>query len=342
MQKMKFYKLIIVLIGISTVISCKNEPKSLSDLQSNFYEIQHNGLRLGDSLNVYFFKNQDLVDSVELTLNGKLVKNHIVMDSSNTNLGINKLEIKVYAGSSLILGETNVPILNSTKETPIPFEIVKEYSHPKELFTEGFFFHNQRMYESSGHYKKSKLVTYLLGSTDYLQEVPQNASLFSEGIALLNGKIYQLTYREKKALVYDAENLRLIEEIPMPSAMKEGWGLTSDGEFLIASDGTQTLYFMDERLNVKRKIQVAGYQSVYTYINEMEFIEGKIYANVWTTNFVLEINPETGAVERYFDLTSINEATGSDDVLNGIASYGNNILVTGKNWNKIYELSEKK
>ncbi len=335
-------KIFYLIIGLLFIVSCKNEPKSLSDLQSNFYEIQHNGLRLGDSLNVFFFKNPDVVDSVELTLNGKLVKNHIVMDSSNTNLGINNLKIKVYAGGSPILGETNVPILNSTKETSIPFEIVKEYPHPKELFTEGFFYYNQKIYESSGHYKKSKLVTYSLGSTNYLQEVLQDVSLFSEGIALLNGKIYQLTYREKKALVYDAESLKLVEEIPMPSAMKEGWGLTSDGEFLIASDGTQILYFMDERLNVKRKIQVAGYQSVYTYINEMEFINGKIYANVWTTNFVLEINPETGAVERYFDLTSINEATGSDDVLNGIASYGNNILVTGKNWNKIYELSEKK
>ena len=335
---MKLTKIFFVLIGIATIISCKNEPKSLSDLQSNFYEIQHNGLRLGDSLNVYFFKNQDLVDSVELTLNGKLVKNHIVMDSSNTHLGINKLEIKVFAGSSPIIGETNVPILNSTKETSIPFEIVKEYPHPKELFTEGFFFHNNRIYESAGQYKKSKLVTYSLGSTNYLQEVKQDTQLFSEGIAFLNGKIYQLTYREKKALVYDAESLKLIEEIPMPSAMKEGWGLTSDGEFLIASDGTQTIYFMDERLNVKRKIQVAGFQSVYTYINEMEFINGKIYANVWTTNFILVIDPSTGAVEQYYDLSSISETKGSDDVLNGIALKGSQLLVTGKNWEKIYVL----
>ena len=339
---MKVYKLILVLIGITTIISCGNEPKSLSDLQSNFYEIQHNGLRLGDSLNVFFFKNPDLVDSVELTLNGKLVKNHIVMDSSNTHLGINNLKIKVYAGGSPILGETNVPILNSFKETPVEFEIVKEYPHPAELFTQGFFFHNNKIYESAGQYKKSKLVTYSLGFTNYSQEVKQDANLFSEGIALLNGKIYLLTYREKRALVYDVQTLKLIEEIPMPSEMKEGWGLTSDGEFLIASDGTQTIYFLDERLNVKRKIQVAGHQSVYTYINEMEFINGKIYANVWTTNFVLVIHPETGAVERYYDLTSLNQSTGSDDVLNGIASYGNNILVTGKTWNKIYELSEKK
>lgn len=340
-KNLKMKKLYYFAFCLFLIISCNNEPKSLSDLESNFYEIQHNGLRLGDSLNVFFFKNPDVVDSVELTLNGKLVKNHIVMDSSNTNLGINNLKIKVYSGDSPILGETNVPILNSFKETPVEFEIVKEYPHPAELFTQGFFFHNNKIYESAGQYKKSKLVTYSLGQTNYLRETKNDDRTFAEGAALLNGKIYQLTYRQRDIFVYDGNSLQLIETLQLPSVLKEGWGITTNGKELIVTDGTQHIYFFDEKFNLQRKIQIAGYASIYNQLNEMEFINGKIYANVWQTNYILIINPNSGAVERYYNLASISETKGADDVLNGIASYGNNILVTGKNWTKIYEVAAK-
>ncbi|SMC32662.1 glutaminyl-peptide cyclotransferase [Moheibacter sediminis] len=338
---MKLLKIIIVLIGLITIISCKNEPKSLSDFKSNFYEIQHNGLRLGDSLNVYFFENEDLVKSVEIIWNGKLLKNHTIMDSTNTSLGINNLKIKVNLENNSISGETNVPILNSFKETLVEFEVVKEYPHPQELFTQGFFFHNNKIFESAGQYKKSKLVTYNLGSTNYLQEKKLDDRSFAEGAALLNGKIYQLTYRERDIFVYDEKTFELIETLKLPSILKEVWGITTNGKELIVADGTQNIYFFDEKFNLQRKIQIAGYASIYNQLNEMEFIQNKIYANVWQTNYVLIINPVSGAVEQYYDLASLSQTKGSDDVLNGIAAYGNNILVTGKNWNKIYELSVK-
>src|SRR5690606_3504826 len=168
------------------VVSCQNDVKSLSDLKSNFYELPHNGLRLGDSLNIYFFKNQDKVDSVELTMNGQSFRNHSVMDNSNTRLGVNDLKIKVHTGNSIITGEVQVPILNSERETPVKFELINQYPHPKELFTQGFFYENGKIYESSGQYGKSKLKTYKLGTTQYLEEVKQDPKIFSEGIALLN------------------------------------------------------------------------------------------------------------------------------------------------------------
>lgn len=331
-------KKIIGILFLILIVSCKNEVKSLSDLQSNFYELQHNGLRLGDSLNVYFFKNQDLVDSVELTLNGKPIPNHFVMDASNTLLGMNNLKIKVHLGEEFINGETNVPILNSTKETAIPYEVLKEYTHPQELFTQGFVYQNNKIYESSGQYGKSKIVTYSPGSTQYLQETKLDAKVFAEGITLLDGNLFVLTYRERKILVYDAETFAFKEEIPMPSLLKEGWGMTTNGKEIIVSDGTQNLYFFDAKFQLKRKIQVAGYESVYTYLNELEYIDGKIFANVWTTNFILVIHPDSGAVEQFYDLTKLSESKGSDDVLNGIARMGDNLLVTGKNWKKIYAL----
>lgn len=331
-------KKIIGILFLILIVACKNEVKSLSDLQSNFYELQHNGLRLGDSINVYFFKNQDLVDSVELIWNGKSIPNHFVMDSTNTLLGVNNLKIKVHLGEEFINGETNVPILNSTKETSVSYEIVKEIPHPQELFTQGFLYEKDKIYESSGQYGKSKIVTYLPGVTQYSQETKLDAKFFAEGIALLNGDLFVLTYRERKILIYDAPTLTFKEEIPMPNFLKEGWGMTSNGNELIVSDGTQNLYFFDEKFQLKRKIQVAGYESVYTYLNELEYINGKIFANVWTTNFILVINPSTGAVEKFYDLTKLSETKGSDDVLNGIAWKDNQLWVTGKNWEKIYVL----
>lgn len=340
-MKIKVKKYIGLLVFLLILSSCNQKVKNLSDLGSNFYEIQHNGLRLGDSLNIYFLKNQDLVDSVELTMNGMSFQNHSIMNSSNTKLGINNLKIKVHLEDSFITGESHIPILNSVKETPIEYEVVKEYPHPAELFTQGFFFHNNRIYESAGQYGKSKLVNYALGTTQYIQEKLQDKDDFSEGIALLNGRIYQLTYRQREIFVYDESSLELKETLKLPETVKEGWGMTTNGVELIVSDGTQNIFFFDEEFRLQKKIQVAGYESVYTNLNELEFINGKIYANVWTTNFVLIINSETGAVEHYYDLAPLNQSKDSDDVLNGIAAYGNNLLVTGKNWNKIYELSVK-
>src|SRR5690606_17310011 len=138
---------------------------------------------------------------------------------------------------------------------------------------------------------------YTLGSTNYLQEQKQDDNVFSEGAALLNGKIYQLTFRQRSVFVYDAKSLDLVNTLQLPHNLKEGWGMTTNGKELIVTDGSQHIYFFDEQLKLLRKIQVAGFASVYTNLNEMEFIQNKIYANIWQTNFILVINPASGAVE---------------------------------------------
>lgn len=334
-------KSIFVLFALVALGSCENKISSLSELKSNFYEFKEKAIHSGEVLSITFGSNADKIDSVSLTLNGKSFKNNTRLDSANSTLGLNKLQMKVYMDGDFIWGETVVSVLSSFKETPVEFEVVKEYPHPAELFTEGFFFFNNRIYESAGQKGKSKLVSYLPGSINYIQEKKQDAEDFSEGIALLNNKIYQLTYRQRKIYVYDHNTLELTEMLRLPEMVKEGWGMTSNGQELIVSDGTQNIFFFDERFNLQRKIQVAGYVSIYTNLNELEFINGKIYANIWQTNYILVINPESGAVEQYYDVTSLSETRGNDDVLNGIALKGNNLLITGKNWNNIYELISK-
>ena len=334
-------KIFCALLGLFLISSCENKITSLGELQSNFYAFKEKPLHLGEILNVEFNANLDKIDSVSMTLNGKSFQNNSPLDSTNSTLGLNKLQMKVYIDNDYILGETDVPVLSSFKETPVEFEVAKEYPHPTELFTEGFFFHNNKIYESAGQKGKSKLVNYSLGTTRYIQEKKQDAEDFSEGIALLDGKIYQLTYRQRKIFVYDENSLALLETLQLPQMVREGWGMTTNGKELILSDGTQNIFFFDAKFNLQRKIQVAGYVSIYTNLNELEFINNEIYANVWQTNYILVINPETGMVKRYYDLTTLSETTQNDDVLNGIASYNGNLLVTGKNWNKIYELTSK-
>lgn len=330
-----------ILLGLVLLASCKKEVSNLSDLKSNFYAFKENPTHLGENLKVEFGAHEDKIDSVLLILNGKNLPNNVKLDWNNAMLGMNKLQMKVFIDNDFIWGETEIPILNPDKETAIEYNVIKEYPHNPELFTQGLFYHNNLVYESGGQYRRSKLVNYKLGSTSYNKEQKMNDETFAEGITLFNNKIYQITYRQRDIFVYDATTLELLETMRMPDIVREGWGITSNGKELLVSDGTQFIYFFDEKFNLQRKIQVVGNVSIYTHVNELEYINDRIYANVWTTNYVLIIHPETGAVEKYYDFSPISETKGSDDVLNGIAAVGKNILVTGKNWTKLYEIENK-
>jgi len=158
-------------------------------------------------------------------------------------------------------------------------------------------------------------------------------------------KIYQLTWRNKKIFVYDKNSLKLLNEFPNPNLMGEGWGLTYDGKNLIASDGTKNIYFLDAKdpSKIIRYIAVAGNTEAFDQLNELEFHDGFIYSNVWQKPIILKINPANGEVVGKFDFSELakKHTTNEDDVLNGIAFKGENMLITGKNWPTIYEVSIK-
>lgn len=337
--KLIMKKIILFAIFALFIVSCKKEIKSLSELDSNFYQYQQRPIHLGDSLSITFDKNEDKIDSMFISINGNRLENNSVVDKTIATLGSNLLELYVYVNGNNIYAKTPLAVLNPEKEQPVAFEIINKYTHPNELFTQGLFYHNGLIYESSGQYGRSKMVAYSLNQTNYIKETKLDANYFAEGAEIIDGKIYQLTLKAKKIFVYDSETLEPIKTLELPELVKEGWGLTTNGEELIISDGTQNIYFFDKDLNFNRKIQVTGNVSIYTNINEMEYINGKIFANVWLTPYILIINPETGAVEQYYDLNEINESKSTDDVLNGIALYNDNILVTGKNWNFFYEIN---
>lgn len=233
----------------------------------------------------------------------------------------------------------------SDQSIPIyTYEVINSWPHDTDAFTQGLVFHDGKMYESTGHYGSSSLRKLDLNKGEVLKKVSVSAQFFAEGIAILKGKIYQLTWEEHKAFVYDLKSLRLENEL---SYEGEGWGLTHDDHQLIMSDGTNQIRFVDPiTFKTTRTIAVTDNGAPVTSLNELEYIKGEIYANIWKSDRIARIDPRDGRLLGWIDLTSLYPAVdrpNSEDVLNGIAydAKEDRLLVTGKRWPKIFEIRLK-
>lgn len=219
-------------------------------------------------------------------------------------------------------------------------KVVAKTPHDVNSYTQGLFFQDGQMYESTGQYGKSTLRAVDIQNGNALRRLDFGDEYFVEGSVMLNGKLYILTWQEHYAFVYNAETLEYEKAWKYP---REGWGLTTDGRSLIASDGSNVLYFMDETFNVSKKIYVTLEGRPVRWLNELEWIDGKIWANVYTTDTIVIINPKDGNVEGLVDCKGLldrKDITADTDVLNGIAfnKKTGQIYVTGKNWPYLYEI----
>lgn len=225
-------------------------------------------------------------------------------------------------------------------------EVVAEYPHDTESYTQGLFFHEGQMYESTGVHGKSTFRKVELETGKALERLNFDEKYFVEGSVVLDDDLYILTWETKTAFIYDAATLEYKSTWKYP---REGWGITTDGRQLIASDGSASLFFMDDRFALDRKQLVTLNGKPVRWLNELEYIDGKVWANVYTTDEIVIINPKNGKVEGVIDCRGLlpkKLRTPDTDVLNGIAynPETEKIYLTGKNWPKLYEvrLVEKK
>lgn len=233
----------------------------------------------------------------------------------------------------------------SKKEYTTPkrytYIVHNSFPHLTTSYTQGLQYIDGVMWEGTGQHGQSVLqkIDLKTGKAEVMNRLPN--SQFGEGITVLGDKVFQLTWHDNTAYVYDRESGREIRKFRYSG---EGWGITSDGVNLYMSNGSQTIYEIDpETFKRKRKITVTNKGEVVNYINELEWIDGKIWANIYTTDAIAIINPVSGEIEGIIDLTGIlpiSEITSTTDVLNGIAydAKGDRIFVTGKNWSKIFEI----
>jgi Glutamine cyclotransferase len=241
----------------------------------------------------------------------------------------------------------------ATETAPPPAQLscvlVNQYPHDPTAFTEGLEYVDGHLYESTGQYGSSDIRRVELKTGKVLQQQKLDNKYFGEGLTVLNGKIYQLTYKERTGIVYDQKTMKQLKTFAITT---DGWGLTNDGTNLIYGDGTENLYVLDANtLQEIKRIKITDQYGPVLNVNELEYINGYIYANQWRTEFILKIDPATGKVVGQANLAMVRNQAGipmltqmtSEDepeVLNGIAydKAGNRIFVTGKNWPKLLEV----
>jgi glutaminyl-peptide cyclotransferase len=233
-------------------------------------------------------------------------------------------------------------VLSDIEPSKNTFELIKEYPHSVDNFTEGLLMHDGFLYEGTGEPGTSFIYKTILNTGKVVLKKVLDKKYFGEGITILNNKVFQLTYKTKIGFVYKLPDMALIDSFKIKS--EEGWGLTNDGTNLIMSDGTSKLTWIDPNTyQPVRYSYVADNKNLQEELNELEFTNGSIFANVWMKNYIVEIDPKTGRIISTTDLSKLFDKVKSEnniDVLNGIAYLENNddLLVTGKYWPKIFEI----
>jgi glutamine cyclotransferase len=243
-----------------------------------------------------------------------------------------------------VSGCSNNTAPTKTASGPVPtytYEVRHVYPHDPAAFTQGLIFRDGILWESTGLNGESSLRKVELETGRVIKKVDVAAQFFAEGMTVFRGRVYQLTWQSQKGFIYDPETFQQLGEFAYTG---EGWGLTHDKDYLIMSDGTNRIRFLDPTtFETKRTVSVSLDGRPVNELNELEYIKGEIYANVWQTDRVVRIEPQTGKVVGLIDLTGLLPAadrTASTDVLNGIAydEANDRLFVTGKLWSKLFEI----
>ena len=315
-----------------------------SDLSSGFkIQIKSSGdkILLDDEIFINVISpNNKIIDSIEYFLNGELVSNEVKL--VDYKVGENNVSVKIFSNNETISINKKFDIYSNIEPEIMTYNVISEYTHDKNAYTQGLEFYKNQLYESTGLNGKSTLRKSDYKSGEILNIVNLDYEYFGEGLTVINDKIYQLTWKNNIGIIYDLD-FNKIGTFDYGKS-KEGWGLCNDGSFIYKSDGTNKIWVLDpETLQEIRFIEVLTNKSRIKNINELEYIDGKIYANTYQFNrdVVIVINPLNGVVERVIDFSGIRDRVTQKvdlDVMNGIAYFDGKMFVTGKNWDKLFEV----
>lgn len=255
-----------------------------------------------------------------------------------------RITVRAIAWSPVSKPQTVTLFVNLLSDiTPVIYRhrVVKSYPHDRKAYTQGLVYDKGFFYEGTGQEGESSLRKVDPETGKVLAQVNLDGSLFGEGVALLGDRLYQLTWTSKVGFVYDRETLRQINRIYYQT---QGWGLATIGDSLAMSDGTNVIWFLDPDFNVLSSVDVWDNKGIVDNLNELEIINGELWANIWQTDRIARIDPLTGKVLGYVELNNLlprDERSPDTDVLNGIAwdAEGKRLFVTGKYWPRIYEIT---
>ena len=333
------------------IFSCGSDPDDPDSSYSLEISNDKTEFKLGESIQaqvtgekdsvIYYLGEQRLAKTV-----GEESLDHTF---SEEKLGKWNLTAQVYKGKDPKQVQKEITLLNDKAPVVYTYEIINKYPHATDAYTQGLEFYNNVLYESTGHYGGSSLRKVDLETGEVLQKIEISPEFFAEGITILNDKIYQLTWKEGKGFIYDVDSFEKTGEFQYDRSV-QGWGLANDGNTIYKSDGTEKIWLLDPstpNLAEQDFIQTVTHRTISTQLNELEWIDGKIYANTYQKDGVAIINPRNGAIEGIINFSGLRDQLGNtgdldpvNDVLNGIAynKESGKLYVTGKDWDTLFEV----
>ena len=328
----------IVFLVLLLVFNCNSDKSGGFKIQINS---SSSSIYIGDdiSLNITSSNNK-VIDSINYFLNNNKISNQIRLN--NNKVGENFAKADIYSNGKKISLNKKFDIYSNIKPELMTYDIVNEFSHDQNAYTQGLEIYENFLFESTGLNGKSSLRKINLNTGEIINMINLEYEYFGEGLTVLNDKIYQLTWKNKIGFIYDLE-LNNIGTFNYVNS-REGWGLCNDGNYIYKSDGTSKIWRLDPNtLEEIDFIDVMTDKSRIKNINELEYIDGKIYANTYQQNrdVVIVINPSNGVVENVIDFSGLRDKvlqTPDLDVMNGIAYNKGKLFVTGKNWDKVFEV----
>jgi glutamine cyclotransferase len=345
---MKKHNLLLLILLSALVISCGDKEKdklTYFSFNTAAFKEQYKPSE-GADLEILNTQNKSVdsiiyyVNEVKIGSRKGIEKMHV--DFKGGKLGYQNFKALIYFEGDNVETAARVEVVSDIEPKLLNYKIVNVFPHDTTAFTEGLEFYRDTLFESGGQYNKSKLI-----KTDYktgkaYKSIDLDGKYFGEGITILNNKIYQLTWKEQTGFIYNANTWKIEKTFTFDKNI-EGWGMTNDGKSIYQSDGTEKIWKMNpDTQKMEDYINVYTNTSKIKSVNELEWIDGKIYGNIWQKDAIAVVNPISGAVEGVLNLSGLRKQVKNSEaeVLNGIAynPKTRTIFVTGKYWDKLFEI----